>query len=213
MAKRKALSVVRRPRPQPKSGKRSGFKPHLHAIPQRYLDAANSGIENTLQWLRLTQTPSLRNTIGNRPLKDNSKRTYEKHFRGLRHFCSIIGDYESLLMLNGPLGKTPTPPFVPSMSSRTLFLYISYKRLEQGRTLCDESGSPVNSIFGNQVQCVGGWNDPNQVQQLLSGVVALHAASGETGTGRYEEKCLSCIQKCQNGDSVGCGFPHIVPCI
>ena len=69
--------------------------------------------------LALTQPPSIRSATGNLPLVSNSKLTYAKHFRGLRYFCSLIGDYESLLILSGPEGKTPMPSFVPSMSAKT----------------------------------------------------------------------------------------------
>ena len=63
---RKAGSVIRQPRPQPKAGRRSGFSSQKNNdIPSRFLDAANLGVQSLLRTLALTQDPSVANDVTN----------------------------------------------------------------------------------------------------------------------------------------------------
>jgi len=44
------------------------------------------------------------------------------------------------------------------------------------------------------------------VQQMLSSINALHTANGDSGSGRYEEKCEGCVAKQSQGSSGKCLF-------
>ncbi len=79
-----------------------------------------------LQWGAKNQPPT-----GNRNLEDSSKTQYQTHYRGLRYFCCLIGDYESLLILQ----DNPPEPFVPAIDKRTLVKFISWKRGKKGTPL------------------------------------------------------------------------------
>ena len=129
---------------------------------------------------------------------------YEKHYRGLRYFCSLVGDYESLLILS----PNAPSPFCPSMDPETIVSFIKFKRSAEGAELLDKDGNAVKDVLGNPVLCQGGWDDPRNVEQLMSAVGLLHEARGETGRGAFEDRCLACIAAESEGKRDGCRRPH-----
>ena len=143
-------------------------------------------------------------STGSRPLSKNSKSQYEKHFRGLKYFCSLVGDYESLLILSD---NAPSP-FCPSMNPETIVSFIQFKSSKEGAELLDQDGNVVNDVFGNPILCQGGWDDPKNVEQLMSAVGLLHGTRGETGRGAFEDRCLACLAAESEGRTDGCRKPH-----
>jgi hypothetical protein len=106
----------------------------------------------------------------------------------LQYFFALIGDYESLIIL------LDDPPEVlpPSMNAESLAMAIRYKRTRKGDPLLDEHEHPVFDVFGKQVLCVGTWNDPKNVSQMLTSVGAIHAVHKIGRNETYSEPCKHC---------------------
>ena len=81
-----------------------------------------------LSLLQLTQSSVSTSIEGTRTLEHKSIVAYEKHIRGLSYICSLIGDYDSMLIL---LDKSPLP-FCPAMDSKIIADFINYKRNKKG---------------------------------------------------------------------------------
>ena len=110
--------------------------------------------------------PTCRKLTGTKALKDNTEHSYAKHYVGLYKFAAIIGDYESLLILE-PAAPTT---FCPSMKATTVALYMRYKLLEKGDILQDQNDQDVLNVFGEPIKCVRDWKDPGNLDQFLSAV-------------------------------------------
>lgn len=166
------------------------------------------GMDEVLLKLNLQWTATSRSRTGNAPLKVLSIRDYEKHFRGLILFFCMIGDYESLLMLQ----DCAPHPFCPSMSAESITLFIQRKGGEHGEPLLDASSKPVKDVLGIPVLIDGGWNDPKNVKQFNSALVAIHAANNQRE--QYEEKCDVCIaMEATGAGHQGCHIHRGNPCI
>ena len=93
------------------------------------LKARNAaGLTSILAELRLKMGEEAYKLTGNRPLADKSMKSYGNQFRGLRYFCSLIGDYESMLIL-----EVKRPSFCPAMSPYMISSFIKFKRLKKER--------------------------------------------------------------------------------
>ena len=64
-------------------------------------------------------------------------------------FLELIGDYESMLLFDPFIGNGS-----PSVKIESLRLYIEYKSLPVGTTLCRPNGEIVNAIDNGQPVCV-----------------------------------------------------------
>ncbi|CEO95342.1 hypothetical protein PBRA_004108, partial [Plasmodiophora brassicae] len=135
--------------------------------------------------LRVSEGAS-RPVTGSKPLAKNSVHAYGKHIRGLRYYCCLVGDYDSLLVLQD---DAPSD-HCPSMSAKTLSNFVRFKRGVQGTPLVDASGVPVLDRRGQPVVCQGGWNGPGNVEQFESAVTAVHAARDQRGN--FEDACNAC---------------------
>jgi len=60
--------------------------------------------------------------LGNRCIKGTTKSNYDDHLRQLWRFCSIKGDYDSMLLL-----VTPTPKHAPAMKVETIEEFLRFK--------------------------------------------------------------------------------------
>jgi hypothetical protein len=188
-----------------KKNKKSSAKYH---VSKEHWTAAKAGMDQVLQKLDLKFALTASKRTGDLTLRRNTVAGYEKHYRGLRHFFCLIGDYESLLILQE---NAPTP-FCPSMSAVNLALFIKWKRGEKGTPLLRLDASSVSDIFGMPIACEGGWNDPKNVQQFNSAVVAVHGVHEQRG--QYQEKCTKCIELENSGDGyMGCRIHRGSPCI
>ena len=157
--------------------------------------------------LDLKLSTNSKDKTGSHPLELNSKKNYEKHYRGLKYFFSLIGRYSSLLML---LDTVPEP-FCPSMEPEAIALFIKYKRGEMDEVLQDLSGNSVFDVFGNLVRCDGKWKDPKNVDQLLSAIGAIHSANGQRGT--FIDTCVECVNLESQKNYHGCRFHRGSPLI
>ncbi|KAI3645930.1 hypothetical protein MP228_008858 [Amoeboaphelidium protococcarum] len=177
---------------------------HVYRIEAAYKYKLDEGIEETLKLLRLTRSDVSVPLTGGRPLAVNSMQAYQKHYRGLRYFFALIGDYSSSLML------LPNPPqYTPSMNAKSIILFIKFKRNEKGSLLKDENGNAVKCVYGHDIKCQGGWNMPQNVDQLLSAVSVLHDSRNQRG--EYRDICEECIQRSERGDRSGCRFHPMAP--
>lgn len=98
----------------------------------------------------------------------------------------LLGDYHSLILLQ----EDAPMQFCPAMSSKLIANFIRFKKGKPGDALLDGSGVPVLDRMGNPVLCQGGWNDPENVRQMLSAVGALHASRDQRG--QYHDRCEAC---------------------
>lgn len=126
---------------------------------------------------------------------------------GLKYFCKLIGDYESILMLL----DTPTKPIVPSMNPVTIALFVRFKRQKKGDVLRNDGGSIVKDVLGNEVECQGGWKDPRNVDQLFAAISSIHEVRNQLG--QFQEKCDECFaldaQQQYHGCSIHRGSPAL----
>jgi hypothetical protein len=171
-------------------------------IPAEWLQEARAGMNEVLVRLRLSMGNS-RPLTGSRLLSANTSQAYQKHYRGLRYFCCMIGDYESLIFLQD---DAPSH-YCPAMSAITISNFIRFKRGEAESVLISANGEPVLDRNGAAALCQGGWNDPDNATQFLSAVSALHASRGQRG--QYSDKCNACWEaKSQTDCTNGC-FHHL----
>ena len=105
----------------------------------------------------------------------STEETYSNILDQLKHYCTLRGDHESLIVLQQ---KTPMKP--PSMKIDTIIEFALWKRLPKGEVL-QINGSTIRDALGNAILCTGAWNDPQQVHRLGSCISNLHKANGLTG--------------------------------
>ena len=84
------------------------------------------------------------------------------------------------------LRDNPPDPFCPAMNVQTIADYIKFKRNEAFSPFIriGETDQAID-VFGIDLTSYGGWNDPKNVDQLLSAVGAIHSARGHRG--QYED--------------------------
>ncbi|XXQ39873.1 Tyr recombinase domain-containing protein [Plasmodiophora brassicae] len=119
---------------------------------------------------------------------ENTKRAYAKHWRGLSTFFAVIGDYDSMLILDPRIANDAA---CPSMKLDSIRLYLDYKLLPPGTPMFGASGRALHTATGEQLIAEGGWNDPKICEQLGSAVFAIHVERGHTGD--YLEPCSNCV--------------------
>ena len=129
------------------------------------------------------------NRTGNRAIRPKTKGTYENHYKQLWYFFSIVGAYDSMLLL-----IEPKPAGVPAMEMAYLQAFLRFKRQPKGTPLTFDSGDvdglPIMNVLGEQVLCEGTWNDPTKAQQCTSALSVLHGARGHEAS--YMERCALC---------------------
>ena len=174
---------------------------HTYDIEDAIQSKAEAGVAALVERLSFVQSTVARSHTGSRCLESNSKRSYKKNIRGLQYFCSLIGDYESLLMLL----DNPPEPFCPSMSPNTIADIIDFKRQPTG-SIFTRIGEDKQcyDVLGRPVVCQGGWNDPRNVDQMLSAVTVLHSARGQCGA--FSERCDTCFRKSDDKNVLGCRY-------
>ena len=162
--------------------------PTSYKVPDEIKRIAREGVEEVIKKMELSLDVHKRPMLGTRPLAENTTISYMKHINGLRYFCSVVGDYESLLVF---MEQSPAE-FCPSANPNTIANFIRFKRLERGQVLVDERGQNVVDVLGRGIKCMGGWNDHENVRQCLSAIGAVHAARGQKGP--YFDSCMDCIK-------------------
>ncbi|SPQ96452.1 unnamed protein product (mitochondrion) [Plasmodiophora brassicae] len=116
-----------------------------------------------------------------------------------KHFCALIGDYKSLILLGDCI-----PKYAPSMLARTIVRYLDWKTGEEGSALLDVNGASVVDVDGNAVVCDGQWKNPGTLVQFLAAVSNAHKAAGMDGVA-YAEPCDQCVDLYETRGSVrGC---------
>jgi hypothetical protein len=149
--------------------------------------------------------------VGNQVLAKNSKNDYLKHINGLKYFCAMIGDYESMLMLSDYAPK----PMAPSIKSSTVSEFVRWKRNSMGSVLYSMRGEAMVDVCGNlllstasmigqPIVCTKTWNDPQVVRQFNSAVVCLHASRNQRG--KYLDICKDCFDMPEEDRHKGCRF-------
>lgn len=92
----------------------------LYDVDARLLRMAKAGMNTILTNLGLQWADSSAILTGSRVLDDASKEQYKVHYRGLRWFCCLIGDYHSLIILQ----NNSPQPYCPPMNAETIQLFI-----------------------------------------------------------------------------------------
>ncbi|EPZ32830.1 hypothetical protein O9G_004101 [Rozella allomycis CSF55] len=172
-------------------------------VPKEYHDAADLGIINTVNYLGLQLSENRVEQVNDWGISKRTKLAYQKHFRGLSECLTLIGDYESLLLLH----KHCPTPFCPSINATSVAHYINSKRGMKGSILKDINQNEVIDVCGKPVQCCGGWNDPKNVKQFMS----VHTLRGNGG--QYAEPSIDCWNEDFANRGFGCIIHRGKPCI
>jgi hypothetical protein len=141
------------------------------------------------------------NILGSRYLQPSSTNAYMKHIEGIRYFCFLIGDFDSI-----PPGR------LPSVCVRTVRLFIKWKVLPKGSILVDDGddGAAILDLEGNEVICAGSWTAPDNIRQFGSALTLCHTSRGNGGA--YSEACVDCLngkEQAENAQSYfGCEIHH-----
>jgi hypothetical protein len=126
---------------------------------------------------------------------------YDCHFTGMQQFCMLIGDYESLVILDDYC-----PDNSVSMSVKTLTAFLKYRNYDAGQVVTDiDHKTPLRDANGEILLAVGGWNDPSRVVHFSAGINALHTGRGQVDT--YWEPCDKCIEL-HTADPANTGCKH-----
>jgi hypothetical protein len=134
---------------------------------------------------------------GHHPLADASKSKYVGNLRMLNHFFTMIGDYESMLIL-----QEDSPDNCISMNIDSIILFACYKCGEKGTLLKDLNGNIKHDVDGKPMKCTGDWKDPNNVDGLHSAVHLLHDSQDHCG--QYEDHCPRCLSLDESEQYKGC---------
>ncbi|KAH9148838.1 hypothetical protein AeRB84_007935, partial [Aphanomyces euteiches] len=165
----------------------------LYKLTPELKEATDKAIRALLADLDLQQSVEARPLTGSALLETNSIAAYKKHLRGLYFFCSLVGDYDSLLILL----ECPPEPFCPSMSPSSIVDFIRFKRQEKGAPFFRQgSNQQCMDVFGNPVVCMG----------------VLHSARNNH-LGNFEDSCNNCkrlwSQQSFHGCVVHAGRPQL----
>jgi len=124
----------------------------------------------------------------------------------MKWYCSMIGDYESLLILE----DDEILPIRPSISEKSLEGFCLYKSGLKGSPLTVRV-QPVKSVTGKDMVCDGGWKNGKNMSAYLSAMSTLHTAKGNRGP--YTEPCPRCFEMPIQERHRGCehhpGNPHV----
>ncbi len=165
---------------------------------------AQSGIALLIERYNLTRTHTVRKFTGDRCLEDNSKKQYQSSYNGMIYFCMLIGDYDSLLILQEiPLN------FAQSINPKTIVNFILFKTGDAGSLLVDSDGNAIFDVNRERIRCQGTWTDPKCAKLLISALAVLHMTRGQGGP--FTDKCDECIRHRDEGRNTGCGIPHQTP--
>jgi hypothetical protein len=132
-----------------------------------------------------------------RTLGQATKSKYIGNLRMLNHFLIMLGDYESMLIL-----QDNAPDDCISMDVDSLILFARYKCGENGTPLTDLNGKDINDADGNVIQCTNDWKDPNNMNASHSAIHLLHDSHGHCG--QYEDHCQKCLALAPADQYKGC---------
>jgi hypothetical protein len=137
-----------------------------------------------------------RSLTGSRHLATLSKTQYSYHYNSLRDFLTLIGDWQSLVML---LENAPGP----SIRADSLCSFIKWKSEELGKHIITESGNRLVNFFTHEeILSSGSWNSPVNLTQFCSAVSCLHQQRNQIGP--YEEPCDNCKEAYLRNGASGC---------
>lgn len=74
-------------------------RPRRYIVNDAYKDIVEQGLQQVLDKMDLMLSVMPKNRTGGRHIVQNTLNQYEMHYRGMEVFCSMIGDFDSLLML------------------------------------------------------------------------------------------------------------------
>ena len=129
----------------------------------------------------------------NSELDSKSQKQYNIHYEGLKRFCAITGEYDSLLILQ-PFANDKCPP----LSANVVSNYIKYRREKKGTVI----EGMFDVITKQPIKAIAGWNDPGNVGQLKTAVMNLHRHMGH-GECSYQTVCDDCLLDHQNQSANG----------
>ena len=155
------------------------------------MDKLTAGIAASISKWRLGSLTDGDRLLGviydERTMKSSTVKKYRVHLDMLQRFFTLIGRYDSILIL-----QSPRPVDVPSMVVEDVILYMEYKYGIPGDVLKTTSGEVVKDVLDNIVYCSGSWKTPTQVESFSAAVGAIHR--GQQQNGNYIEPCSECIR-------------------
>ncbi|KAJ3082706.1 hypothetical protein HDU99_001801 [Rhizoclosmatium hyalinum] len=140
---------------------------------------------------------------GTKLVAEQTAKTYNSFYRGVRAFCELIGDHASCAIFDPYLDPKC---LAPSCSAATLSLFINMKRGPKGTPLLElDDVTPQKDVLNRPVFCTGEWNNPNNVNGFLSAIVLNHEARGHGSTETFKPECEDCVKEKSENQQVKTG--------
>jgi hypothetical protein len=156
-------------------------------VPPAIVAMKVKGLQAVLAELKLVLSGGKKSVFGNKSMKAKTKETYNQHIDGMRRFLTLIGDYESLLIL-----QENRPKNAPPVKVESVIAYVRYKcGVPNTPLLTEMDGVPVMDAAGNPILCAGTWNAPNKIDQFQAAMSAVHHNNAHDEG--YRNICDDCI--------------------
>jgi hypothetical protein len=129
---------------------------------------------------------------------------YNKQLKQVKDFLTLIGDYESLLIM-----EENAPEYCIAMNVESLMLYLQFKRNEKGTKLLNLASEEVKDVNGNVLTCQGAWKNPKIVDHVTAAVKLLHNARNNSM--EYQDPCPHCCERPLEDQYKGCAMHAGLP--
>ena len=107
----------------------------------------------------------------------NAESQYKHHLKCILHFCKLIGDVRSMIILS----KTVKARTRPSVNPHAIAKYAGYKIGRKGTVLHDTEDNIVHYVNNNPIKCVEDWTSQECYEKFLASMSNLHKNHNREG--------------------------------
>ena len=140
--------------------KRSSRSPHASKPPPMNEvmsdDDCKTKMEEVVKELELCKQIAGRNRLLPSTTLRNTESQYNYHLNGILHFCKLVGDVRSMILLS----KTVKAGTHPSVDPRAIANCAGHKIGTKGSVLCDMDDNIIHDACAASIKCVEDWKAP-----------------------------------------------------
>ena len=175
-------------------------KRKIYEIKPEYEDLVPAGVDAVLQKWKKRKGPVSNFLSGDMV---HTTKADLKSITGLKFYCTLVGDYESLIFLGDD-----APALCPSIHPNTICNFLRYKsHTNKDTQLIGINDEPIFDVLGNKVICDGKWNAVINEKQFGSTITKLHRFRKQN-TKEYHDSCPDCFEYYERGQRIGCLDHH-----